>query len=86
MHCSTNLRLSRETLVIQEIEQTHLARELNDELGQRLNSIKIDAVSSNDSGGGDPAFSADASRAIILWVDHVNPAVSDMIGRLRPGP
>jgi signal transduction histidine kinase len=78
-----NRRLARENMRIQEAERKHLARELHDELGQYLNAIKVDAVSIGD-GGGDPRFSADASRAIIRSVDHVHRTVSDMIGRLRP--
>ena len=78
-----NRTLARQRLRIQEAERKHLARELHDQLGQYLNAIKLDAMSI-ETQGGDPAFSVNASLAIVRSVDHVHGAVSDMIGRLRP--
>jgi two-component system, NarL family, sensor histidine kinase UhpB len=79
-----NRELAQEGLRIQEAERKHLARELHDELGQYLNSIKLDAVSIRESQGKDADLSNNASVSIIRTVDHVQGAVGDMIARLRP--
>ena len=79
-----NRELAQEGLRIQEAERKHLARELHDELGQYLNSIKLDAVSIRESQGKDADLSSNASVSIIRTVDHVQGAVGDMIARLRP--
>ncbi len=81
---AANRQLTQENLRIQELERKHLARELHDELGQYLNAIKLDAVSIIDAGAADAAATGRAARAIIVAVDHVHRAVSDMIARLRP--
>lgn len=79
-----NRKLAQERVRIVEFERKHLARELHDELGQYLNAIKLDAVSTGDGGIYDAAFLKKASDAIIHSVDHVQNAVSEMIRRLRP--
>jgi two-component system sensor histidine kinase UhpB len=79
-----NRELAQENLRIQEAERKHLARELHDELGQYLNSIKLDAVSIRETRGADTELSNGAAESIIRTVDHVQSAVGDMISRLRP--
>jgi two-component system, NarL family, sensor histidine kinase UhpB len=79
-----NRELAQENLRIQEEERKHLARELHDELGQYLNSIKLDAVSICEIRGTDTELSNGAAASIIRTVDHVQSTVGDMISRLRP--
>jgi signal transduction histidine kinase len=77
---AANRALAQETLRIQESDRKHLARELHDELGQYLNTIKLDAVSIQDTDA--DAFAS--SSTIIRTVDHLQAVVSRMIAHLRP--
>jgi two-component system, NarL family, sensor histidine kinase UhpB len=81
---AANRALAQETLRIQEADRKHLARELHDELGQYLNTIKLDAVSIQDAGADDRRSALVSSSAIIRTVDHLQAIVSRMIAQLRP--
>jgi signal transduction histidine kinase len=81
---AANRALAKETLRIQEGDRKHLALELHDELGQYLNTIKLDAVSIRESKDPDSRSYAEASEAIVRTVDHLHGVVSQMIARLRP--
>lgn len=79
---AANRALAQETLRIQEADRKHLARELHDELGQYLNTIKLDAVSMQAADDRTSALAS--SSTIIRTVDHLQTVVSRMIAHLRP--
>lgn len=79
-----NRSLNQQSMVIQEEERRHLARELHDELGQCLTAIKADAVSiCRRSEGALPEIYESAS-AIVNVSSHVYGVVRSMMTRLRP--
>jgi signal transduction histidine kinase len=77
-----NRELGRQNLRALEDERKHLARELHDELGQYLNSIKLDAVAEDN--GEHREAQQKRTRRMLATVDHIHGVVSDMIRRLRP--
>jgi two-component system sensor histidine kinase UhpB len=79
-----NRRLTQEHYRIQEEERKHLARELHDELGQYLNSIKLDATAIEEQLGTDAPLASTAANNILRSVDHLYEVVTGMIARLRP--
>jgi signal transduction histidine kinase len=81
---AANRALAKETLRSQEVDRKHLALELHDELGQYLNTIKLDAVSIRDGTARDFSGLVETSDTIVRTVDHLHGIVSQMIARLRP--
>jgi len=78
-----NERLSRTSLLIQEEERRHLARELHDELGQSISAIKAIAFSLGQRVGTDVQAAEGAAR-IGSICNTVSGHVRSMMGRLRP--
>jgi two-component system sensor histidine kinase TtrS len=80
-----NRFLIRKSLVVQEEERRHLARELHDELGQCVTAIQADAETIRDRAGRKNS-AVDASVKAILEVSaHLYGVVHCMIQRARPG-
>jgi two-component system sensor histidine kinase UhpB len=79
-----NRRLTQEHFRIQEAERKHLARELHDELGQYLNSIKLDATAIEEQLGAEALLAGTAAKNVLRSVDHLYEVVTGMIARLRP--
>jgi signal transduction histidine kinase len=77
-----NRRLAQQYLELQESERKILAHELHDELGQYLNTIKLDAVAIQQRATEEPALRL--STSIIRHADHVYAVVGDLIRKLRP--
>jgi signal transduction histidine kinase len=76
-----NRRLGHQAIDVQESERRALAREMHDELGQYLVAIRLDATAIRNDPG---ERIVDTAAAIVRHVDHVQAAVRDIIGRLRP--
>jgi two-component system, NarL family, sensor histidine kinase UhpB len=81
---SENRRLGQQAVELQESERRTLAREIHDELGQYLVAIRLDAASVRRASGSDRRLAEDAAASIARHVDHVQAAVKQIIGRLRP--
>jgi two-component system sensor histidine kinase UhpB len=79
-----NRRLERAHVRIQEDERKNLARELDDEFGQYLNAIKVDAVCLRNADRLDLAEVRRCSSLIVGIVDHLQETVRDIVRRLRP--
>jgi two-component system sensor histidine kinase UhpB len=75
-----NLALIRQSMLIQEEERRHLARELHDELGQSLTAIKVMAAALRSPG--DPK--REAADHIMSLCDRLFAVVRSMMRRLRP--
>jgi two-component system sensor histidine kinase TtrS len=80
-----NRFLIRKSLVVQEEERRHLARELHDELGQCITAIQADAETIRDVGGRTDALVNDSARAILDVSAHLYDVVHNMIQKTRPG-
>jgi signal transduction histidine kinase len=81
---STNRRLARQYLQIQESERRALARDLHDELGQYLNVVKVDVASMRDRlAATDPVGHRTACETIGN-VDRVQRVLLGLIRQLRP--
>lgn len=79
-----NQRLSRRAVDVQESERRALAREMHDELGQYLVTIRLDATAIRDDVDTVRESALDAAARIVRHVDHVQSVLRDIIGRLRP--
>jgi len=79
-----NRHLSRQAVDLQESERRALAREMHDELGQYLVTIRLDATAIRDSADSAREQASDAAARIVRHVDHVQAVLRDIIGRLRP--
>lgn len=77
---SENQALVRHSLIIQEEERQHLARELHDELGQSLTAIKMLAVTLRNAS----AANHEASTQITGLCDRLFEVIRCMMRRLRP--
>jgi len=77
-----NRALSQRSLVIQETERGHIARELHDELGQSITGIRLMAASIKVT----KSFQhvTESAGEIIGICDHLFAVVRAMMGRLRP--
>jgi two-component system sensor histidine kinase TtrS len=80
-----NRFLIRKSLVVQEEERRHLARELHDELGQCITAIQADAETIRDVTGRKDTRVAASVRAILNVSAHLYDVVHCMIQRARPG-
>lgn len=78
-----NERLSRHSLLIQEEERRHLARELHDELGQSISAIKAIAFSLGQRVSQD-ADAVEGAARIGSICNSLSGHVRSMTGRLRP--
>jgi two-component system, NarL family, sensor histidine kinase UhpB len=79
-----NRRLSRQAVDVQESERRALAREMHDELGQYLVTIRLDATAMRADVDSAREKVLDAAARIVRHVDHVQAVLRDIIGRLRP--
>lgn len=68
---------------VREDEKSRIARELHDDLGQRLTALKMDAAMLRQALDGQPAMSADVKR-IEQSIDGMVGAVRQMAADLRP--
>ena len=75
-----NRALIRQSMLIQEDERRHLARELHDELGQSLTAIKVMAATLRHGGGPD----REAAGHIVGLCDRLFGVVRGMMKQLRP--
>lgn len=75
-----NHELIRQSMLIQEEERRHLARELHDELGQSLTAIKVMAAALRNTG---PAH-REAADHIMNLCDRLFGMFRTMMRRLRP--
>lgn len=79
-----NERLTRRSLLIQEDERKHMARELHDELGQSISAIKAIAYSISQRTAGLDQMSAEGAARICGISNHISGHVRSMMSRLRP--
>ncbi len=80
-----NRFLIRKSLVVQEEERRHLARELHDELGQCITAIQADAETIRDVAGRKDGLIDTSVKAILEVSAHLYDVVHHMIQRARPG-
>lgn len=80
-----NRFLIRKSLVVQEEERRHLARELHDELGQCITAIQADAETIRDVAGRKDNLIDTSVKAILEVSAHLYDVVHCMIQRARPG-
>jgi len=79
-----NQRLAQQYVDKQEHERKALARDLHDELGQRLNAIKLDAVAVREAIPPAEEAARIAAAAMIENIDRVYAVVAGLIRQLRP--
>jgi two-component system sensor histidine kinase UhpB len=79
-----NQRLAQQYADTQEHERKALARDLHDELGQRLNAIKLDAVAVREAIPPAAELARTAAAAMIENIDRVYAVVTGLIRELRP--
>lgn len=79
-----NEQLTRRSLLIQEDERKHMARELHDELGQSISAIKAIAYSISQRTDSLDQLSAEGAARICSISNHISGHVRSMMGRLRP--
>jgi signal transduction histidine kinase len=77
-HLSEHLQRSR------EIERTHIAREVHDELGQSLSALKIDVMCLVESLPESHGFLRDQAKAMAEKIDGAIQAVRRICSELRP--
>ena len=77
--------LAQRLLTLQEDERRHMARELHDELGQRLTALRLDATVLHRKLGAnaDPSHQALAAD-LELQVRHAQQEVRELMSRLAP--
>ena len=80
-----NRFLIQRSLVVQEGERRHLARELHDELGQCITAIQADAKIISERGPACDSRVATSATAIQQTASHIYEVVHSMMQRLRPG-
>jgi two-component system sensor histidine kinase UhpB len=81
-----NRRLGRQIVAVQDQERGDLAREIHDELGPSLFSIKVDArcIAQLAEAGTAPAEAADRAHAILAMADTLHRLSRRILTRLRP--
>ena len=77
------LRLLRRLFTIQEDERGRIARDMHDQLGQRLTALRLKIASLKDVCAGDPAISSRVDRLQEIG-EHLDSEVSFMAWELRP--
>lgn len=86
-HAETeNRRLGRQIVAVQDQERGDLAREIHDELGPSLFSIKVDAkrIAQLTEAGTTPAEAAERAHAILAMADTLHRLSRRILTRLRP--
>jgi two-component system sensor histidine kinase UhpB len=82
---SRNHRLSQQLITLQEEERKNLARDLHDEFGQCLTTIKVDATVILNAAEKKYPEIQDSARAIVDLSKHLMELVGGLLQRLRPG-
>ena len=77
-------RLSSSLTQAREAERRHVARELHDELGQRLSALKLDIATLLDQPGVRETKACDKVRPLLAEVDGALAAVRRIAADLRP--
>jgi two-component system sensor histidine kinase UhpB len=77
-----NRALSQRSLILQETERCHIARELHDELGQSITGIRL--IAASQKGAATPHQISQSADEIIATCDHLFAVVRAMMQRLRP--
>ncbi len=76
--------LARRLMQVREEERRHLARELHDELGQSLASLRAEAAFVGAAAGGDQPELSVSAQAIDHTTGRMMETLHGILGRLRP--
>jgi two-component system, NarL family, sensor histidine kinase UhpB len=76
--------LARRLMQVREEERRHLARELHDELGQSLASLRAEAAFVGAAAGSDPSELSASAQAIDHTTSRMMETLHGILGRLRP--
>lgn len=77
--------LSGQIMAVVEEERTRIAREVHDELGQALTSMKMTLTMANRRLATNPAYAEEAIKATIATIDETIQTVRRIATDLRPG-